>query len=75
MRRLARAVPLPLMAALLLIGAGWRIAEAGSNDTFSAALATAAMILLGAWIREYNPDIKVELTTTDEEDRDVSGTR
>lgn len=54
MRRLARTVPLPLMAALLLIGAGWRVAEAGTNDAFSSALATAAMILLGAWIREHD---------------------
>ena len=55
MRRLARTVPLPLMAALLLLGAGWRVAEVGTNDTYAAALVTAACILLGAWIREFNP--------------------
>ena len=59
-RRWFRAIPLPLMAAFLLIGAGWRIAETNIQDTFSTALTTAAMILIGAWIREYAPIVRVK---------------
>lgn len=58
LRRWFRAIPLPLMVALLLIAAAWRIAQTNIQDTFSTTLITAAMILLGAWIREYTPLIK-----------------
>lgn len=53
-RRWLRAIPLPLMSSLLLIAAAWRISETGINDAFSSSLTSAAMILLGAWIREYD---------------------
>lgn len=72
MRRFVRTVPLPLMAALLLAGSGWRVAEAGTNDSFAASLATAAFILLGAWIREFSlsgVDIQLEQSNDDIRER------
>lgn len=52
--------PMLMASTLLFIGGGWRVTAAGADDSFAAALVTAGMICLGAWIRDFQEPIKRE---------------